>query len=155
MEVDMARIKLTNEDNDKLKKMYETIMTMKRPDYGMTEDDTFTAPVQCSKELVDKVQLQRESEVAEIHKDIALIQKLFLKVKRKIEKNQKTTFRLAVCRKRNRKYEDDERQRKRQRVEQIRETQKMGQEQSKIQRYDLVSLSCDDDVTDLDEFDLS
>ncbi len=128
------------------------MMMMKKHDYGMIEDDTFTTPSTCRKELVDMIQLQRESEVSDIHKDIAQIQKLLMKVRRKIEKNQMTNFRFAVCRKRNKTYEDDEKQRKRRRVEHIKETQMMRQEETKIQTNDLNSLSYDN-MNDLDEFD--
>ncbi len=44
----------------------------------MIGDETFTAPAGCTKESVDTVQLEGESEMADIHKDISLIQKLFL-----------------------------------------------------------------------------
>ena len=152
----LDEMKIGNEYNDELKKMMIMIKKMDRPSYGLAEDELFTAPFQCKREYVDRVQLQRKKEIDTIHKEIAKVKMLFLKLKRDIEDNQKTTYRLAVLKKRNIKYEDNEKSRKRQKKEQTDENNIRRAEMSLVETESLASLSAtlnnDDDEDDMIDF---
>jgi rRNA processing protein Gar1 len=152
----MDEMKIGNKYNEELKKMMMMIKKMDTPSYGLIEDETFIAPFRCKREFVDQVQLQRAKEINDIHEKIGKIKKLFLNVKRDIDKNQKTTYRLAVLKKRNKTCEDDEEKKKKQKKEQTIETNKRREEMTQTEQYSLEnllnSMDNDDDDDDLIDF---
>ncbi len=155
--VQMEDLQLGESYNDLLKEMYQSLKSMEKENYGMTEDPFYTPPDACKRETVDKLQLQSHKQKREIHQVLNAHLKGLLKLRRLIETNQKTNYRAASAKRRNIKYEGDECSKKKMKFDQVMESKKMRAEAACVEHFSFkdVSAGVSDDGNDFDEFDLS
>ncbi len=151
----MDDLQLGDKYNNTLQTMYKTLKAMTKDNYGMKEDTFYIPPSVCKKESVDKLQLKSSKQKLEIHQAITIQLKSLLKLRRSIEANQETNYRVAVTKRKNTKYESNESSRKKMRLEQTMATKKRHQEAAQVEDYNIKELEDDSDADDIEEFDLA
>jgi hypothetical protein len=102
-------IKQGSKITTQLKHIYkEFTQLLKTEQYGIQEDTLFTVPYKATAKLVSRLSLARSRDINLIHTEIQQLQKRLKDVNKHIHEHQKANCRLALTKQRNRAWEEDE-----------------------------------------------
>ena len=141
--------------NDELKKMMNTMKTMRKETYGMVEDELFAMPFTVSKGYVQLTSTKRLREISKIHNMITTIQKNYTTLSTMITENQKTTYRMKMLNMRYKKNVLIDTKRKRKRVDDAHNRNTLRQEENEMNDMKSLFTNEDDDIDDEYEIDFS
>jgi hypothetical protein len=141
-----------DKNNEELKKMRKMMKNMVKKSYGMQEDELYAVPFEVSRGSVDKYQVRYTKEIDAIHVKMVAMMKMIATVKRDIEENQKTKYRLLVMKKRNKTNDAVQASKKKRKFDDMKE--KIERRKEDYERLNTTpSLEALDSVDDDDEED--
>ena len=138
---------------DILRQINKSMNDIRNKDYGIKEDITYVVPLKPTKNGVQILELKKDREKEDIHRDLRKIQKLLTKVNDGINKVQMTTYQHLITKRQYRQHETEENIHKKRRREDAHESRKRQASMNTVSSVTCQELLDDMNKTDDDDDD--
>ena len=136
---------------DILRQINKSMNDIRTKDYGIKEDITYVVPLKPGKNTVHILEMKKDREKEDIHRDLRKIQKLLIKVNAGITKVQMTAYQHLITKRQYKQHETEENIHKKRRREDAYESRKRQASMNTVSSVTCQELLDDMNKTDDDE----